>query len=158
MRARLFSIMLLSLTLSSALLAQEPSDILEQPIRPTMDTGTVIKVQDPRLFWLLITRSSEPVLVIFSTRTCPTCELQKPFAEELARGEKGIRVIEIDAESAYDLAWRHGITAVPTNVVYVQGRICARRVAGQTAAGLQALVNEAVTRASVAGEKTPVLP
>jgi len=149
----------LAATMVAAELPQaDPRVVLTEQVRVEIATGAVTAIHDPRLFWLLLMQSRKPVLIAFTGEDCPTCAMQAPHLEAMAKARTDVTVVAVDAGVSRDLAWRHGVRTVPTNVVYLNGRLLDSRAAGLTADGLAAFVDTAAANAAMIGQKSPVKP
>jgi thioredoxin 1 len=70
-----------------------------------------------------VLRHSGTVLVDFYTRDCPPCRQVAPILEELCAEHRAtLKVVKINAEENFELAWTHRISAVPTFVLYHGGK------------------------------------
>lgn len=64
-----------------------------------------------------------PVLADFWADWCQPCKMMAPVLKDLARDLKGrITVIKVDTEKKPGLAGRFGISAIPTLILFKQGR------------------------------------
>jgi thioredoxin 1 len=79
-----------------------------------------------RSFEAMVLRSKVPVLVDFQASWCPPCRVLAPVLGEFARETPGLRVVSFDAGLAPEFASAQGITALPTLVIYRDGREVAR--------------------------------
>lgn len=61
------------------------------------------------------------VVVDFYTPTCGPCRQMAPLFEEMARDNKDIRFVKVDASESYDLAAKFAIQSVPTFIVFERG-------------------------------------
>jgi thioredoxin-like negative regulator of GroEL len=151
------------LLISAGMMASESPQgdqtaVLSSQIRVEITAGAVNGINDPRLFWLLLMQSRKPVLIAFTAEDCPTCTMQAPHLEAMARARPDVTVVTVDAAASRDLAWRHGVRTVPTNVAYIGGRMIDSRAAGLTADGLAAFIDAATSAAAMVGQKSPVKP
>ena len=81
----------------------------------------IIPVDDVR-FDELVLKSTEPVLIKFSTKNCPPCRALAPIVERVADEVKGrCRVFSMDVDEAPRTATRYGIRAVPTLLAFRGG-------------------------------------
>lgn len=91
-----------------------------------------------------VLHAEKPVLVDFSAAWCPPCKMQKPVLERFAaeHPEIGVGIIDTDASPA--IATRHGVQALPTLMVFVNGEARATVRGLQTIDGLSALLARAL--------------
>lgn len=75
----------------------------------------------------MVLRSDQPVLVDFYADWCGPCEVLEPTLEELAAEYKG-RVIlaRVDIDDDAALADRYGVSAIPTLILFVDGKTIER--------------------------------
>jgi thioredoxin 1 len=71
-----------------------------------------------------IINSSQPVLVDFYANWCGPCKAMNPVIKEVAQHLKGkARVIKVDIDQAQDAAIKFGVQAVPTFMLFKNGKI-----------------------------------
>ena len=68
-----------------------------------------------------VLHSSNPVVVLFSSRTCPSCQIFKPSFEELAE-KSGIEFYEMDISISE--TWRkYDVMSIPTVIIFKDGKV-----------------------------------
>jgi len=65
-------------------------------------------------------RCSRPKVLAFTASWCAPCQRAKPALVEIRAAGVDVQIIDIDAHP--DLARKHGVTGVPTFIVYVCGK------------------------------------
>ncbi len=71
-----------------------------------------------------VLRASEPVLVDFFATWCPPCRVIGPILDRLSQEFAGqIKFLKINVDEAPDLAYRYGITGIPTLILFHNGQI-----------------------------------
>ena len=69
-----------------------------------------------------------PVLVDFWSQTCPHCQRLNPDFEAAAESdEQGVKFCKVAAQEAMPLFKQHGVTAVPTLILFRDGSETARQ-------------------------------
>lgn len=82
-----------------------------------------------------------PVLVVVSADWCLACQQYRPTLEKLAVAERGQLVIAVvDADRNRSLCRQHRVRALPTTMLFRQGREVARLVGVQDELELRQLV------------------
>ena len=71
-----------------------------------------------------VLHSSKPVAVLFSSRTCPSCQIFKPSYEELAEKDSN-EFYEMDISTTE--TWRNfGVLSIPTVIIFKNGEVSGR--------------------------------
>ncbi len=70
----------------------------------------------------LLSNSELPVLVDFYASWCGPCQLMAPIVEQVNAQMKQLRVVKIDTDKYPQLASQHHIHALPTLVLFKQGK------------------------------------
>jgi len=85
-----------------------------------------------------VLESDVPVMVDFYGAYCPPCRALAPLLEELADELRGrAKIVKVDVTAEEKLSRDFEITAVPTLVVFEQGRVVARMLGVQSKARLR---------------------
>jgi thiol-disulfide isomerase/thioredoxin len=87
-----------------------------------------------------------PVLVEFAEKDSPACRMQAPVLSEVLRHfPDRLAVVQADTESSPEDAERYGVAAVPTFILFVDGKEKMRLVGYQTADRLIKAVEDALS-------------
>ena len=78
-----------------------------------------------------IVKADKPVLVDFWASWCGPCRMLSPTIDEIAEEHPEIKVCKINIDDEAELAIRHGVTSVPTLMIFKNGEIA------QTAVGVR---------------------
>jgi thioredoxin 1 len=106
-------------------------------------TTDLIEITDDN-FDEQVLRSSVPVLVDFTAAWCPPCRAIAPHVHALAAAHAGkLRVGTCDVDSNNGLVARLDVRAMPTVMVFKDGRVVGQIVGAVPRAKLDALVAKA---------------
>ena len=76
-----------------------------------------------------VLQSSEPVLVDFFADWCGPCKAMAPALEQVAAEMKGkVKVAKIDVDANPAITQKYHIQAMPTLMIFKDGKVAAQRV------------------------------
>jgi thioredoxin len=120
---------MLSAALSAALLlsaacgrreAAAPSGESAAGAKDAKATLTIVSAED---FAARVEQATIPVLVDFWATWCPPCRMMEPILEETAMELQGAMVVaKVDVDELPDLARRFNIRAMPTMILFHEGK------------------------------------
>jgi thioredoxin-like negative regulator of GroEL len=85
-------------------------------------TDDVIKLDD-KTWEKTVEKGEKPVVVMFSSPTCPYCKQMKPYFEEYAVEYKDdIIFAEVDILQSQTIASRYGVMGTPTFKFFCKGK------------------------------------
>ncbi len=93
---------------------------LERGAAPTMETGVSV--------------------VAFSAKWCPPCKVMDPIFEAAAGHFPGLRFLKAGQEATPELFEAHGVQAIPTYVVFKDGKEVHRQVGAMPASRFEAML------------------
>jgi thioredoxin 2 len=107
--------------------------------------STHIEIGEESAFDALLGSSSLAVLVDFWADWCGPCKMMAPEVEKFAADAAGhCAVAKVNTELLPAVAQRHGINALPTLVLFVNGTEVGRAEGARSAAQVRRFVSEAL--------------
>jgi thioredoxin 1 len=104
----------------------------------------IVEVTDAN-FDRTVAASSVPVLVDFWAAWCAPCRTMNPHVEAIAAAYDGkLRVGKCDADSAQEIAAKYDVRALPTFLVFKDGKVAGQIVGAVPRSRLEALVDKAL--------------
>jgi thioredoxin 1 len=80
-----------------------------------------------------VLQSSEPVVVDFFAEWCGPCKAMAPALEQVAAELKGkVKVVKLDVDQNPDTTQKYRIQAMPTLMVFKDGKVAAQHVSAIT--------------------------
>ena len=99
--------------------------------------GKPVALDDAGRFQRHIEKSGVPVLVDFWAPWCGPCRMMAPEFEKAAgRLEPKLRLAKVNTEAAHGLGARYGVQAIPTMILFRDGREVARQSGAMQAPGI----------------------
>ena len=94
-----------------------------------------------------ILNSELPALVDFWAEWCMPCKMMAPVVDELADDYAGrLKVGKVDTDSAREIAMKHGISAIPTLILFDKdGQVTKKLVGVQQKADIKEAIDELLT-------------
>ena len=69
-----------------------------------------------------VLKSDKPVLIDFWADWCGPCRMLGPTVHELAEEREDIKVAQVNVDNETPLAISHGVNAIPTLILYENGK------------------------------------
>ena len=93
-----------------------------------MAAENVIELTDEN-FEAEVLKSDKPVLVDFWAEWCMPCKMLGPTIDKLAKDYNGkVKVGKVDTDANRDVSMRFGISAIPTVILFKDGKIAQKFV------------------------------
>jgi thioredoxin 1 len=97
----------------------------EAPRREAARGGRVEKIGADQ-FRRVVLESDVPVIVDFYADWCKPCKQLSPLLDQIAREQAGLRVVKVDIDADKALASKYRVQAIPTIMVFRDGKRIAR--------------------------------
>ena len=93
-----------------------------------MASENVLELTDQN-FEAEVLKSDKPVLVDFWAEWCMPCKMLGPTIDKLAKDYNGkVKVGKVDTDANRDVSMRFGISAIPTVILFKDGKIAQKFV------------------------------
>lgn len=90
-----------------------------------------------------VLKGNEAVLVDFFAEWCGPCKMVAPVLEELSNEMKGkAKIFKVDIDKSGDLAQKYGVMAVPTLIIFKDGKAVDKIVGFQPKGALKAKLEQ----------------
>jgi thioredoxin 1 len=92
-----------------------------------------------------VLESPHPVLVDFTATWCPPCRAIKPLLDELAGQYQGrASIVTLDVDENHQTTQKYGVRAMPTLLVFKDGKVVNQLVGAAPKARLEELLKKAL--------------
>lgn len=106
---------------------------------------TGIVVLNEKEFDGFVSRSTVPVLIDFFAVWCPPCRMMEPVMERLAEEFAGkIAFGKVNVDENLELATRFDITAVPTFILFKNGKMLGRIIGARDYESFKEIIEEVI--------------
>lgn len=91
-------------------------------------------------FQAKVLSSTVPVLVDFYADWCGPCRVLAPVLEELARETPDAKIVKVNVDDSPNVSYQYRIQAVPTLMVFKNGRVVAQQSGVASKAQLKSML------------------
>jgi thioredoxin 1 len=91
-----------------------------------------------------VLESEQPVLVDFWAAWCGPCRVMNPLLADLAAERDDLRIVKLDTDANQDVAARYGVLAMPTFLLFRDGREVLRLVGSRPRKRLESELAQAL--------------
>jgi thioredoxin len=125
---------------------KSPVTAKTQPAAPTANAAAVpMENVGEADFQARVLQSPIPVLVDFWASWCGPCQTQSPIVERIGGRYTGrLRTFRVNVDSAKSLTERYQISAIPTLILFRDGKIVASRTGLSTETELAQMLDKAL--------------
>ncbi len=110
---------------------------------------------DEATFDEVVEASPVPVLLDLWAPWCGPCHMVSPALEELAREHAGqLKLVKVNVDEAPAVARRFEVQGIPTLIVRERGQTLAHQAGASSSAALRTWLDQALSRAATAGDRT----
>ena len=93
-----------------------------------------------------VLKSDQPVLVDFWAEWCMPCQMMNPIINDLSQEFEGkIKIGKLNVDDAPNIASSFRIDAIPTLILFKNGKIFKKIIGVQTKESIRQVINDALT-------------
>ena len=104
----------------------------------------VASPRDAREASEILASSDRPFLIDFFATWCGPCQVLAPALEQYSSEHPEVGVMKVDVDRCPAMAQEYGVRAVPTLVVFRNGRLLARRTGALSSQALAQFVAQSI--------------